>query len=92
MPQTTSQVFTGNVVAAPAPLAVTTAAALPDATNGTAYDQQIAVTGGTPPYTFAVSAGAFPVGISMDASGHITGTATVSGAYSVTVQITDSGA
>jgi large repetitive protein len=90
MPQTSSQVFTGNAVAAA--LAYVTAAALPDQTVGANTDFQIEVSGGTAPYTFAVTAGAFPAGITLDSTGRVHGSATAAGSYSVTVSVTDSGA
>ena len=52
----------------------------------------IKATGGTPPYTFAVSEGALPAGVSLDTStGIISGTPTAAqAAQSVTVTVTDS--
>jgi hypothetical protein len=50
-------------------------AALPNGVIGAAYDQAIAISGGVPPYGFAISAGALPSGLSLNAStGRITGT------------------
>lgn len=48
---------------------------LPSGTVGTAYSEQINVTGGTAPYTF-VATTALPAGLSMDTAGLITGTPT----------------
>jgi Putative Ig domain len=91
MPQTTSQAFTMNVTPVAA-LAFVDAAALPDAVEFQPYSHQLSVTGGTAPYTYAGSAGAFPAGITVSASGLISGTPSASGAFSFTVQVTDSGA
>ena len=49
-------------------------------------------TGGTPPYTFAISTGSLPPGLALDPiAGAINGTPTAPGAYTFTIQITDSG-
>lgn len=52
-------------------------------------DYQYTVTGGTPPFTFSISAGALPTGLSMDSSGLVTGTRTTPGFYSWTVHVED---
>ena len=65
---------------------------LPNGTTGTPYNQTVTATGGTGPYTFAVTAGTLPTGLSLAAGGGLTGTPTVAGAYSFTIQATDSGA
>jgi hypothetical protein len=76
-------------IAVIAPLTVT-AAALPNATVGTAYSQTpLTVTGGVPPYKF--SAGALPSGFSLSAStGTISGTAPSAETGAFTVTVTDS--
>lgn len=53
------------------------------------YSGQIQVTGGTSPYTFAITSGALPPGMALSASGMLTGTPTAAGNYSVVVQVTD---
>jgi len=79
-----SLTFTVN----PLPIAVTTTSLT--ATAGTAYSGTLSVTGGTSPYTWAVTAGSLPPGLSLNAStGAITGTPT-GGSGSVTFQATDS--
>jgi Putative Ig domain len=73
-----------------APLAVTTTA-LPAATLGQAYSAALAATGGVPPYTWAVTAGALPTGLSLNpATGVISGTPAVPGTGAFTVGLTDS--
>ncbi|WP_425612716.1 putative Ig domain-containing protein [Xanthomonas vesicatoria] len=67
-------------------------ASLPAATAGTAYTQNLSASGGTAPYTFALSAGALPAGVTLSASGVLTGTPTASGSFNFTVSATDSGA
>lgn len=72
-------------------LAITTST-LPGATVGDAYAAQLAASGGTPPYTWAVTGGALPNGLGLLSSGELTGTATTAGTASFTVQVTDSSA
>lgn len=48
---------------------------LPDATVGTAYDEQLLTAGGTAPVSFTLI-GTLPPGLGMDSTGHITGTPT----------------
>jgi len=75
-------------------LAVTTTS-LPNGTVGQAYLQngnpvQLAASGGTPPYTWSISAGALPAGMGLSSGGSFSGVPTTSGASSFTVQVTDS--
>jgi hypothetical protein len=44
---------------------------------------------GCPPYTYAVVGGAFPPGLSLSSSGHITGTPTKAGTYTFYIRQTD---
>lgn len=54
------------------------------------YDALIPASGGAPPYTFALIAGALPPGLVLNtATGRITGVPTTAGIYSYTVQVTD---
>ncbi|WP_169055411.1 putative Ig domain-containing protein [Rhizobium sp. P44RR-XXIV] len=66
-------------------------AALSSGSIATAYSQAITATGGTAPYSYAVTAGALPAGVSLNAStGAITGTPTAGGTFNVTISATDS--
>ncbi len=62
---------------------------LPAATQGTAYSQTITAVGGTSPYTFAVSSGALPSGLTLTSGGVLSGTPTVNGSFGFIVQATD---
>jgi hypothetical protein len=79
--------ITVAAVAAPS----TATSALPDVVAGTSYDQPIDGNGGVAPYSWSVSSGALPAGLSLDpASGVISGTPTAPGTYSFTVTLADS--
>jgi large repetitive protein len=55
----------------------------------TVYSDTLTVSGGTSPYAWTVSAGSLPAGISLSASGNLTGTPTAAGTSSFTVKVTD---
>ncbi|MDP9838671.1 hypothetical protein J2T09_003443 [Neorhizobium huautlense] len=66
------------------------AGTLTGATVGTAYSQTVAASGGASPYTYAVSSGSLPAGLTLDMStGVISGTLTTAGNASFTVTATD---
>jgi outer membrane autotransporter protein len=73
-----------------APTIALAPAALPDGTVGTAYSQTITGTGGVAPYTFAVTAGTLPAGLTLASSGSLSGTPTASGTFNLSVTATDS--
>ena len=67
-------------------------ASLPNGSQSVAYSQTVTASGGTGPYTFAVTSGALPTGLSLNAaSGAVTGTPTGSGVSNFTIQATDTG-
>ncbi|WP_343699564.1 putative Ig domain-containing protein [Caulobacter sp.] len=71
---------------------VVSPSSLPTPLLNTAYSQTITGSGGTSPYTFAISAGSLPTGLSLNGStGVISGTPNVAGAYSYTIRATDAG-
>src|SRR5262245_39125455 len=70
-----------------ATLSVSTAS-LPDAAQSTAYNQALTATGGTAPYTWDITEGALPAGLSMTA-GVISGTPSVLANSAFTVRVTD---
>ena len=78
------------VTAAPCPTITVTPAVLPNGTVGTAYNQSLVPTGGTTPYTFAVTLGSLPAGLSLNGgTGAITGIPTSTSAASFTITATD---
>ncbi len=64
---------------------------LPNGTVGVSYGtQQPLVSGGIQPYTFSISAGALPPGLSLNTStGTISGAPTTAGTYNFTYAVTD---
>ena len=80
---------TVTLVVAAGAVTITTASPLPAGTVGQSYSALLAATGGTPPYQWAVGTG-YPAGLSLNPqTGVISGTPSASGAYSFSVQVTD---
>ena len=65
-------------------------ATLPNGTVGVSYSQTVSATGGNGSYTFSVSAGSLPAGLSLNAAtGAITGTPTTAATSNFTITATD---
>ena len=62
---------------------------IPGATVGSAYSQAVTASGGTAPYTFAVTAGTLPAGLTLAPSGALSGTPTAGGTFNFTITATD---
>ena len=73
------------------PVISVTPATLSAGTAGTAYSQTLTATGGNTPYTWTLTSGTLPTGLTLSTAGVISGTPTVSNAAgtSVTVQASD---
>jgi large repetitive protein len=78
-----------SVTINPPPLTVTTTS-LPAGTVGAAYSQTLAASGGTGGYTWSVTSGPLPAGLTLSAAGVISGTPAAAGASTFTVQVKDS--
>jgi Putative Ig domain len=85
-----TQAFSLTIAPATASSLAITTTSLPQASANLPYSQTLAATGGVSPYTWSLSSGALPPGLSLSASGAITGTPTVVGASTFTVSVTDS--
>ncbi|MER9657041.1 putative Ig domain-containing protein [Mesorhizobium sp. M0152] len=64
-------------------------ASLPAGQYNVAYSQALTANGGTSPYSFAVTTGALPAGITLSSTGTLSGTPTVVGPFNITVTATD---
>jgi sugar lactone lactonase YvrE len=76
--------FTGTLL----PLQVTTVA-LPNCTNGMAYNQQLSAINGQLPYSWLLISGSLPSGLVLATNGMISGTPTTNGTFNCAVQVTD---
>ena len=88
MPATASRALT--LLVNPAALSVVTAS-LPNGAVGSGYSAPLGATGGVAPYSWSVSAGSLPAGLSLNGgSGVISGTPTSATPASFIVRVTDS--
>src|SRR5262249_49317730 len=62
---------------------------LPNGTVGAAYNQTLTASGGASPYAFTLGAGILPNGLSLSASGMLSGTPTQAGVFNFTIQAAD---
>lgn len=76
-------------LAVSAPTVLVDPTTLPAATGGVAYSQTITASGGNGTYTFSLSSGALPAGMSVNSAGVLSGTPTVAGTFNFTVLATD---
>ena len=63
---------------------------LPNGDVNVSYNQTISATGGAAPYTFAVTSGTLPTGVTLSTSGVLSGTPSLMGSYAFTITATDS--
>lgn len=81
----------GSKPPTPSTLAVTTTSPLTPGTVGVAYSATVAASGGTAPYTWSVSSGTLPAGLSLSSAGALTGTPTAAGTSTFSLSVSDSG-
>jgi hypothetical protein len=79
-----------NHIEGPPTLGITITSSLNAGTAGTAYSLALTVNGGTAPYTWSISSGALPAGLTLSTSGVLSGTPTAAGTSTFTVQVKDS--
>jgi hypothetical protein len=89
--QTVTSTFSLSIAAPAVPSLAITSSSLTSGTSGVAYAQTLAATGGTPAYTWTLTSGALPAGLSLSTTGIISGTPTASGAFTLGVTVTDQG-
>ena len=77
------------MIAMVCPTITLTPANLPGAVKGVFYSQALTGNGGTAPYTFAVTGGSLPPGITLSPGGLLSGTCLTISTYSFTVTATD---
>lgn len=65
-------------------------ATLPAGTGGVPYNQTLAASGGIAPYTYALTSGTLPPGLTLSAAGVLGGTPTAVGSSNISVRATDS--
>jgi uncharacterized repeat protein (TIGR03803 family) len=82
--------FASLTVGAPASLSITTTT-LPNGAVGQGYSTILAATGGLAPYTWSITSGSLPAGLSLNGStGVVSGTPTEPGTANFVVQVADS--
>ena len=62
---------------------------LPNGTQGVAYNQTLTAVGGNPPYTFTLSSGTLPAGLTLAPGGTLSGTPSAAGSYTFIIQAQD---
>lgn len=86
-----SRPYTVTMAAPGCPAITVNPATLPAGVTGIPYSQSVTATGGTAPYTYAVSSGSLPTGLTLNsATGSITGVPLQPGLFTFTIRATDS--
>jgi hypothetical protein len=76
------------IVASTAP-SITNGTTLANGTMSSAYSLTFGTAGGTKPYTWALTSGSLPTGVSLNSAGVLSGTPTTNGTFSFTLKATD---
>lgn len=88
-----SRPYTITMAAPGCPVITLDPATLPAGVTGIPYSQSVTATGGTAPYTYTVSSGSLPTGLTLNsASGSITGVPLQPGLFTFTIRATDAAA
>lgn len=64
--------------------------ALPEGVTGSAYSATLGASNGTPPYSFSLSGGSLPPGITLQSNGALAGVPTQAGQFTFQATVTDS--
>lgn len=64
-------------------------ASLPNAVQGTGYNQTFTTSGGSAPYSYVVTTGSLPSGLTLTSGGVLSGNPTATGSFTFTVTATD---
>ncbi len=67
-----------------------TTSSLPSATAGTAYSATLQATGGTAPYSWSLTSGILPTGLTLQSTGLLSGTTSQTGQFNLTISVGDS--
>jgi len=78
-----------SITIAPAPLTITTTS-LPTGNINTPYSATLMANGGVPPYSWSLTSGSLPAGLTLSAGGAISGTPTAGGVSNFSLQVADS--
>jgi hypothetical protein len=87
-PAVSASVTLSLTIAQATKLAISTTT-LPGGTVNAAYSQTLAATGGVTPYSWSLASGTLPTGLTLSATGVISGTPTATGTFSFGVKATD---
>ncbi|MBI4850749.1 MAG: putative Ig domain-containing protein [Acidobacteria bacterium] len=84
-----SRSYTITITAPACPTIILDPTSLPGATETVEYSQTITASGGVAPYSFTLTSGVLPPGLSLSGTGTISGTPTQSGTFSFIIKATD---
>jgi Putative Ig domain len=85
--RTATKAFTLTIMLPP--LSITTSSPLPNGAVDTAYSQTLATSGGVPGFTWSVTSGTPPAGLTLSAAGVLSGTPSTPATTNFTVQVRD---
>jgi hypothetical protein len=90
-PAQTAKVQLSIMVAATTASVQIISSSVPSGQVGALYSATLAAAGGTTPYSWNISSGALPAGLTLSSTGIISGTPTEAGTFGISVEVTDSG-